>query len=239
MSIRMFVTAITIATLCTAASSSEAALIKNAISGVTGKAFQQGDSADPGNGSISRILDGSGLTVGNIDNPATWTHDNQWPNNWQGNGSFNTGTATEKQTPGAWLVADLGSVRNYLDDIYIWNVREVLDRGVKNVDIYYATSPTVNPVTGSAGYNFASGGWTLLGNYTINSPTASFDNVIDINSIPAARYIGFNMLTNYGSTFRTGFAEVQITAQIIPEPATASLALLGLAGMMVRRRRLA
>lgn len=235
MSIRMFVTVITVATLFAGTNASDAALIKNAISGVTGKAFQQGDSPDPGNGSISRILDGSGLTVGNINNPATWTHDNQWQNNWQGNGSF-SGTATEKQTPGAWLVADLGSVRHYLDDIYIWNVREVLDRGVKNVDIYYATSPTINPVTGSAGYNFTSGGWSLLGNYTINAPTASFDNVIDISSIPEARYIGFNMLTNYGSNFRTGFAEIQITAQIIPEPATASLALLGLAGMMIRRR---
>jgi hypothetical protein len=37
------------------------------------------------------------------------------------------------------------------------------------------------------------------------------------NSAEGARYIGFDIQSNYGSTFRVGFAELQVT---VPEPTT-------------------
>jgi hypothetical protein len=223
---------------CVVANSARGGLIPRAIPGVTGKAFQQGDSANPGNGSISRLFNGAGLTVGNPADSNTWLHDATWENNWQGNGTFSGGN-----TPGAWLVADLGVVVSSLDKAYIWNVREgtATDRGTQNIDLYTAISPTVTPATGSA-YDFASGGWTLLGSYTIpKAPGGSTaaDAVIDLLSAPAARYIGFDINSNYGSTFRVGFAEIEFTT--VPEPAgLMQLGILGLGAIVwygIGRRR--
>jgi len=215
-----------------------AALIPNAIGGVKGWAFQRGDNVDPLDGSISRALDGSGVTVGNPLNSSTWTHDITWQNNWQGNGPYST---SHPSTPGAWFVADLQRVYG-LDKLYFWNVREgsALDRGTNNMHIYYAISPTSMPATNSA-YNFASGGWTLLGNYTIpKAPGGATgpDQIIDLTAITVARYIGFALNSNYDSAFRIGFAEVQFTPT--PEPSTLVLGVFGMSGIGIyfwRRRR--
>jgi hypothetical protein len=184
-------------------------MIPGSIVGVTGTAFQQGDNADPGDGSLSRIFDGAGLTVGDAASSDTWTHNAAWPDNWQGNGAF-----TDGETPGAWLVADLGTVFDELNDLFIWNVREGdLDRGTQDVDLYYAVNPTVAPETGSP-YDFSSGGWTSLGSHTINQATGAdtpADMIVDLDDVPSARYVGFDIKSNYGSTFRVGFAEIQIT----------------------------
>ncbi len=222
-----------VAALFALAGVSQAAMIPGALPGVTGKAFHRGDSADPGNGSISRILDGTGLTVGNPSNPSTWTHNNSWYDNWQGAGSFSGGA-----TPGAWFVADLGQIYVDLDKMWMWNVREVLDRGMKDFSVYYAVSPTVTPVLNSA-YSFDSGGWTLLGNYTLPQSTGNntpLDGLLDLTGIPEARYIGLDIDSNYGSTFRVGLAELEFTT---PEPATLTALLLAAGGMgsYVRRRR--
>ncbi|HOD83487.1 MAG: hypothetical protein BWX88_02140 [Planctomycetes bacterium ADurb.Bin126] len=212
---------------------SQGDLIPGAITGVTGKAFHRGDNNDPGDGSLSRMLDGSGLTVGNPGLPGTWTHNNRWQDNWQGSGSFTGGA-----TPGAWFVADLGQIYIDLDKMWMWNVREVLDRGMKSFSVYYADSPTVTPVTNSA-YSFASGGWALLGNYTLPQSTGNntpFDGLLDLTGIPEARYIGLDIQSNYGSTFRVGLAELEFTT---PEPATLTALLLAAGGMgsYLRRRR--
>ena len=206
-------------------------MIPNVVEGVTATAFHRGDSDDPGNGSLSRSVDGHGLTVGDPTDPSTWTHNNSWPDNWQGAGSF-----TDGQTPGAWFVADLGYAYECLDELYIWNVRERLDRGMKDVDIYYAVDPTVIPATGAA-YDFSSGGWTLLDTYTIPQATGAdtdTDIVIGLSSIPAAQYIGFDIETNWLSTFRVGVAEMQFT---VPEPTTVGLLALGGVALLRRRRQ--
>lgn len=218
----------------------QAAMIPGAIPGVTGKAFNQGDSADPGNGSISRALNGSGLTIGNPGNPTTWTHDGAWENNWQGNGPFTVVSPTLGTRNGsAWFVADLGQSYVDLDKMWLWNVREGggLNRSLRDFDLYYADSPTVAPVTNSA-YNFASGGWTSLGSYTIAQGTGSgpAEGILDLTGIPQARYIGLDLLTNYGSNFRVGFAELEFST---PEPATLTALLMAGAGVSsyIRRRR--
>ncbi|MCA9189842.1 MAG: PEP-CTERM sorting domain-containing protein [Pirellulaceae bacterium] len=203
----------------------------NAIVGVTGMAFHQGDNADPGDGSLSRIFDGSGLTIGDAGDPSTWTHNSRWQDNWQGQGAF-----TNSETPGGWLVADLGAVRDDLAKLYAWNVREVLDRGIQDVDVYVASSPTALPVTGSP-YDFSSGGWTALGAQTLPQATGAdtaADAVLDLTGI-SGRYFGFNLKTNYGSTFRTGVAELQFTT--VPEPSSIVLGMLGLAIFGRFRRR--
>jgi hypothetical protein len=207
-------------------------MIPRAITGVTGAAFHQGDNADPGDGSISRMFDGSGLTVGDPADPSTWTHNARWQDNWQGEGDFVDGA-----TPGVWLVVDLGAVRTDLDELYVWNVREVLDRGMQNVDAYVASDPTLLPVTGSP-YDFASGGWLPLGAQVVPEATATDtppDAVVDLSGIPG-RYFGFDVKSNYGSTFRVGLAELQFTVAV-PEPSTLGLAALGLLALLAVRRR--
>ncbi len=219
-----------------------ATLIPNAISGVTALAFQQGDSPDPnGTGGVNNVVNGNGLAVGSISDPTTWLHDTQWQTGWQGNGTFTVDSAGagSANTPGAWFVADLGASFADLDKMHVWNVREgsVQNRGTKNVDIFYADLPTVNPVTGAA-YDFASGGWTSLlsshdipQNFTVGPDDAH--DVIDLGPVTTARYIGIRINTNYNSDFRVGLAEIQFTT--VPEPASALLLAFG--GLLCLRRR--
>ncbi len=62
----------------------------------------------------------------------------------------------------------------------------------------------------------------------------SFDDVL-------AQFVRFNPVSQYGngSDLRIGFVEAQVFAALIPEPATASLGLIGLVGLLMRRRRIA
>ncbi len=212
-------------------SAAQADMVPNAIVGVTGTAFNQGDNADPGDGSLSRIFDGSGLTVGDVNDASTWTHNSLWQDNWQGQGDFVDG-----QTPGAWIVVDLGAVHDDLAELYVWNVREVLDRGLQESDAYVTNDPTVLPVTGSP-YDFSSGGWTPLGPQVLpqaTGPDTPADAIVDLTGI-TGRYFGFDMKSNYGSTFRTGLAELQFT--VVPEPSSMMLSSLGLLAIVARRRR--
>jgi hypothetical protein len=223
-------------------SEAPAALIANAIPGVTAYAYHPGDNADPnGDGGVNNVVNGDGLTIGNAADPTTWVHDTAWPNGWQGQGTFvvDSAEAGSALTPGAWYIADLGATFSDLDSMHIWNVREVADRGARNLDIFLAVTPTVAPATGSA-YDFSSGGWiSLLNDYDLpQNLTAGPDDaaaVIDLSTIDAARYVGFRINSNYNSNFRVGFAEVQFT--VVPEPGVLGLtALFGL-GLAARRRR--
>lgn len=236
-----FASVVAILAAGTFCNSTQAALVANAIPGVVGYAFNQGDSGDPnGDGGVNNVLNGDGLSVGSLGDSSTWLHNSTWQDGWQGNGSFvldsaGTGSAS---TVGAWFVADLGAATTTLDKLYIWNVREVSNRGAKSIDIFYSNAPTVMPTTNGA-YNFASGGWTLLqSNRTVPQATAGgtpADDVVNLSSIASARYIGFQFNSNYNSNFRVGFAELQFTT--VPESSTVTLVAAMTLGLVSRRRR--
>jgi hypothetical protein len=204
-----------------------AALIPDAISGVTAKARQQGDSADPnGNGGLNNVVNGNGLTVGDPADPNTWIHEGPWQTGWQGNGSFVIDSAGSGSalTPGFWFIADLGAPYTHLREMRIWNVREsgATNRGTRNVDLFHALNPSVAANTGSA-YDFNSGGWTLFrANHNIpQNLTAGPDkahDVIDLSGLPPTRYIGIRINSNYNSNFRVGFAEIQFTRAWVIDP---------------------
>ena len=217
------------------------------IVGITG--HQQGDSLN-GDGSMLTAINGAGITKPDPADPATWTHANPWQTDWQG--SYPGGSSSDADQ--GWAVVDLGAPQAALGDLYLWNVNEVnaLDRGTNQFNIYYATSPTVTPppVGGFQPYDFSSGGWTQLGGtLTLDQGTGSgalpVSGIFDISGASGAQYIGIDMLSNYGSTFRVGLAEIVVTAPgaqpgEIPEPITmlaVGLGITGLGGYIRKRRR--
>jgi len=216
------------------------------IAGITG--HEDGDSF-MGNGSMPTAVNGAGVTKPDPTDPSTWTHTNTWQTDWQG--AFPGGSSSGANQ--GWAVIDLGSPQATLDEMLLWNVNEgnALDRGTQTFDIYYAVSPTVTPPvrTGSfQAYDFSSGGWTQLGGtQTLAQGTASgalpVSGTFDISGASGARYIGIDMLSNYGSTFRVGLAEIVVTATVpvvIPEPMTMLAVGLGVAGLgryISKRRR--
>lgn len=202
--------------------------IPNAITGVTAYAGAHGDGLTAGTGSPQDAVNGSGLTVAETGTTyaGQYVHGVRWEDNWQSYAAPGSGLD--------WFMLDLGKSYSNLDKAWIWNVREVIERGAKNVDVYYAVSPTTVPATDNS-YDFtASGsGWTKLVNTTIAQATSGgeltgysghygvgpVDTKIDLSGISGgARYIAFVINSNYGDTTKLGggFAEIQVTT--IPEP---------------------
>ena len=187
------------------------------ISGI--EAFHQGDSLD-GNGSVLKAIDGSGMDKLDFDDPSTWTvASTAWADDWQGFSSDNSGDNT-------WAVIDLGAPVASLSTMYLWNVEETnaLDRGVKDFEVFHATSPTLLPPTTSGTvtpYGFASGGWTAIGGSELKMGIQIGDagQAYDLSDAAGARYIGLKLTSNYGG-FRTGFAEVAFSDAADPDALT-------------------
>jgi len=222
-------------------SSALAATVPNGITGVTAAAFDHGDSTDPNvNGGVNQAVNGAGLSIGNATDRTTWVHDGAWQDGWQGN------VGNEVNGKG-WFIANLGATHSDLSQMLIWNVREVFDRGTKNVNIFYATSPTVTPVTDTRAYDFTSGGWTQLtpaagvdlpqatGTAGANQGSpAGPDATLSLTGV-TARFVGIQMNSNYGSAIRIGFSEIEFTT--VPEPAALGVIAVAGLGLLARRRR--
>ena len=187
------------------------------ISGI--EAFHQGDSLD-GNGSVLKAIDGSGMDKLDFDDPSTWTvASTAWADDWQGFSSDNSGDNT-------WAVIDLGAPVASLSTMYLWNVEETnaLDRGVKDFEVFHATSPTLLPPTTSGTvtpYGFTSGGWTAIGGSELKMGIQIGDagQAYDLSDAAGARYIGLKLTSNHGG-FRTGFAEVAFSDAADPDALT-------------------
>ncbi|MEJ6717400.1 MAG: hypothetical protein QNK82_02825, partial [Akkermansiaceae bacterium] len=177
------------------------------------KAFHQGDSLT-GNGAALQIINGSGMSKPDPNDPSTWTiNSTAWADDWQG---FSTPSGNT-----TWAVLDLGSPTPNLDQIYLWNVQEnnARDRGTNSFNIFHATSPTITPPTTSGNvtaYDFASGGWSKInGGFSLTQGTGNGDDgqSFDVSAAGGARYIGLQIISNHGGS-RVGFAEVAFTTRI-------------------------
>ena len=191
-----------------------------------------------------------GMVLVDPNDPSTWTNTvntNSWQHEWLGNGRLDASTSANNKI--GYFIVDFGSVVAGLENMYLWGSRYTSPgEDMRNFNVYLADTPSVAIpampnsqawVGGSqaaADYDFASGGWALLTNNTLNSPSNPYgvDLTIALGGA-SARYVGIEILTaeNTDPNDRVGFGQVEFTA--IPEPG--SLALLGLGGLLVARRR--
>lgn len=147
---------------------------------------------------------------GQPDNPAVWTVTSEaWPSDFQGQD-------VDSLTGKPWIVYDLGQAYTGLQFAYIITDVES-NRGFKDIELYYASDLSSNPVStwaslsalteGAANvvdYDFTAGGWTQLGGtQTLIDANDGFGTqeqpatAIDISGIASARYIGIRGLNTF------------------------------------------
>ena len=175
-------------------------------------------------------INGSGLA---FTTPTTITsiadlpkHDQNQANMWI---TFGTTSGT--------ITFDLGSTKT-IDTLYVWNYAEgsggnpaFLNRGSSNVTIY--ADNTANPTTFVQSFVFNKAAPSAL------TPQTDFNTPVDAYTLASpvtARYIKFDIATNWGDPSFVGLSEVRFgdTIAAVPEPTT--FAMLGLGGLIVGRR---
>lgn len=173
-------------------------------------------------------INGSGLVAG--------AHNVVANDMWEVQGEI--GPANGHDTPPWHITYDLEE-NVTLDSIHVWNFNEagsLATAGAKDVEILVSSTDNVGDLVslGNFVFDIAPGAAGYLG----------FD--VDLSGVPSSalddvRLVRFNILTNHGQgASLVGLSEVQFfksTANPIPEPATATLAMLGLGGLVMRRRR--
>lgn len=172
-------------------------------------------------------VDGSGLDTSNA-NPLLWTHDNGFPNG--GGSEFFWHSIIHDATNSAddvFITYDLGAVFD-VNSVLVWNFNAVFsggdetNRGFNQYDLSVsADNVTFTEIVTDGTLNQA-GGTTAESVQTINVA----------GSANGVRYIRIDADSNFGGVV-TGLSEVRF--DVVPEPG--SLALLGMGGLALLRRR--
>ena len=138
----------------------------------------------------------------------------------------------------AWIKIDLGSTQN-LQSMDVFNFTSTdstsLNRGIKNFDLYIST------VAAPSDNNFATNPeWQLVSaDLLLNKSPLGANNTPDTINFAAlgtaARWVAFDIDSNYGDSQYVGLGEVRFFA--VPEPAgLTAITGLTLAGLARRKR---
>lgn len=185
----------------------------------------------------------------------------QYRDEWQADQLLDRTTSINQKV--GWVIMDLGDDYK-INDMYLWNGIQLGTAALKDFNIYVSTdaaSPVIPATQGPTGgtaaddYNFGAAAWTqVLGTQTLadgggkgatdgvynGTGDGAADGVYDLGGV-TARYVALEMLSRHNNNFdpnsgRIGFAEAGFDVDVVPEPG--SLALLGIGGlMMIKRRR--
>ncbi|XAL99962.1 PEP-CTERM sorting domain-containing protein [Phycisphaeraceae bacterium D3-23] len=202
-----------------------ALLATGASAAVVGATIEAASSFDGPDRSPDHTIDGTGLDTSDP-NPLNWTHDTGFP---AGGGSgFFWHDAVGSVPDDASITFNLGSIVD-LNAVLIWNFNATFsggpetDRGFNQYDMFVSSDNVTYTQIVTDGTLAQASGTT--------SETAQVVNVAGLAN--GIQYVRLEADTNHGSASHTGLSEVRF--DVVPEPG--SLALLGLGGLALLRRR--
>ena len=178
--------------------------------------------------------------------PSTWTtNSGQYRDEWQADQLLDRTTSINAKV--GWIIFDLGSTTVGLDQMYLWNGRQIGTNAMKDFNLYYSTAPVVPSTQGPTGgtsaddYNFGVAAWTKVNSGLLtlaDNDNAAAQGVYSLGGV-TARYVAVEMMSRHsGNTDpnngRIGFAEVGFTA--VPEPSAVFLGAIGVLALLRRRK---
>jgi len=208
----------------------------------------------------------TGGSPNNGNPPAVWPESDvslweitsgQYRDEWQADQLLDTNTSIDGKV--GWVIMDLGA-EYPVNSMYLWNGIQIGTGAMKDFNIYVSTAPVVPGTQGPTGggdaddYDFGVAAWTpVLGTQTLadggnagatdgvydGTGAGAADGVYNLGGV-TARYVALEMMSRHNGNFdpnsgRIGFAEAGF--DVVPEPATMSLLVLGGLGVLARRRR--
>ena len=118
-------------------------------------------------------------------------------------------------------------------DVYVYTDSDAADSRDESFSLLSSSGQLFAPVFVSDEANFS--GAFIQATATSLNGTGAQGNYVLFRNVEGSSFT----LTGQSLNFRNFVSAIQINAHAIPEPATASLALLGMGGLMMRRRRMA
>ncbi len=141
---------------------------------------------------------------------------------------------------------DFGSVVDNLDTMYMWasssgNTQSGAEQ-VRNFNIYHSSGVGIASLPGmpqskatTGDYDFSLGDWAQIGSTQDLGTSTGAPNVSQSLGGVSAQYVAIEVMSIGGVDNRMAIAQIEFTA--VPEPSAAILGIIGMLGLLLRRKR--